>query len=213
MLGLCPTFGKYPHCPYSLIHHKQDQSCWAVRITLHFSYFSTRWISLSFLISRNICWRRWILLWPALSSISKSQVTRFKNRDCLRIFGVVWSAWVTIWGSFSRNRVRGRGYHGLPGILCSSCALAAEGVFRITEMSLFPAKERSASFLHTIMKKEKVPPKTLCHHHLGHFFLRFNFPLHISHTLPRCTLLLSHPLTFNSCPLSPPACLSPWLWW
>lgn len=69
-------------------------------------------------------------------------------------------------------------------------------------MSLFPAKERSASFLHTIMKKEKVPPKTLCHHHLGFFF---SDSISLSVFLTPCLVahLLSHPLTFNSCPPSP----------
>ena len=47
----------------------------------------------------------------------------------------------------------GRGERGLPGILCPSCDSPAEGAFGITEMSLFPAEERSASFLHTIRKK------------------------------------------------------------
>ena len=42
MLGLRPTFGKHSNCPYSLIHYKQDQSCWAVRITVRFSYL--KWI-------------------------------------------------------------------------------------------------------------------------------------------------------------------------
>lgn len=156
MSRVCPTYLS----PYGLIHrkHKCFQK-WCYYFVHPWSIIFTQNLWLCRLISITVC-----------SFHCRSQdlkividLDSLGSSDWLESVSEALLAHIESWG---------RGERGLPGILCSSCDSTAEGAFEITEMSLFPAEEQSASFLHTMIKKKEKVLKVLkaVTQHLGILF-------------------------------------------